>query len=95
MDHYDQVKNAAGDKEVRISETGWPSEGDNFEAAEASIENENKYMQGMLCRTQQRGIKMLYFSAIDEDYRPGVEGHFGILDSSRNLKQGLELKAAC
>ncbi|KAI9494087.1 glycoside hydrolase superfamily [Zychaea mexicana] len=95
IDHYNQVKGMAGDKEVRISETGWPSEGDNFGAAEPSIENQNKYMQQVLCKTQQNNIDMLYFSLIEEPYRPGVEGHFGILDKDRNLKQGLDPKPAC
>lgn len=34
------------------------------------------------------GIDMIWFSAFDEDYKPaGVEGHFGLLDSNRQLKK--------
>ena len=29
---------------------------------------------------------MIWFSAIDEEYKQGVERHFGLLDSNRQLK---------
>lgn len=35
---------------------------------------------------RSQGIDMIWFSAIDEPYKSGVEGHFGLLDSNRQLK---------
>lgn len=46
-----------------------------------------RFLLQTLCRTKQQGIEMIWFSAIDEGYKPGVEGHFGVLDSNRQLKK--------
>lgn len=45
-------------------------------------------MMKTLCKTKELGIDLLWFSAIDEPYKPGVESHFGLLDSNRLLKPG-------
>ncbi|KAI8146112.1 glycoside hydrolase superfamily [Fennellomyces sp. T-0311] len=95
MEHYDSIKALVGGKDVKIAETGWPSAGSNFGAAVPSIENQNKYMQQVLCKTKQKGVDMLYFSAIEEAQRGDVEGSFGILDKDGKVKQGLDPKPAC
>ncbi|KAI9266645.1 glycoside hydrolase superfamily [Phascolomyces articulosus] len=87
MAHYDETVNRVGSKVVKISESGWPSQGEPVGAAVASPENQNRYLREVLCRTRQRGIDMLWFSAIDEPYKQDVEGHFGIFDTfTRSLK---------
>lgn len=38
--------------------------------------------------TKSNGIDMIWFSAFDEEYKAaGVEGHFGLMDSHRQLKK--------
>nr|4WTR_A Chain A, beta-1,3-glucanosyltransferase [Rhizomucor miehei CAU432]4WTS_A Chain A, beta-1,3-glucanosyltransferase [Rhizomucor miehei CAU432] len=95
MSHYDQVVGASLGKPVKISATGWPSAGGNFQSSVASVENENKYLHDVLCRVKQRNIDLLYFSAFDEPYRGGVEAHFGVLGSDRNTKPGITIEAGC
>ncbi|KAG2221123.1 hypothetical protein INT45_004432, partial [Circinella minor] len=98
MRHYDETINRVGGKVVRISETGWPSQGLAFGEAIASPENQNRYLREVLCRTRQRGVDMLWFSAIDEPYKKDVEGHFGIFEAdTRNLKSNhrIDQLSAC
>jgi len=89
MDHYDYVVSIAQGKPVYITETGWPTCGGNFEASVASPENQKKYLSDVLCETRRRGITLLWYSALDQPYRGGVEGHWGIMDSNGHLKSNL------
>ncbi|KAG1470348.1 hypothetical protein G6F56_002738 [Rhizopus delemar] len=89
MDHYQTVLTKAQGKPVRISETGWPSTGGNFGASIASAENQKTYLSDVLCQTRQNNIDMLWFSAIDEPYKAGVEQHWGIMNSDKTLKSSL------
>ncbi|KAI9263069.1 glycoside hydrolase superfamily [Sporodiniella umbellata] len=89
MDHYRTVVAKAQGKPVRISETGWPSAGGHFGASVASPENQKLYLAQVLCQTRQHTIDLLWFSAFDEPYKPGVEQHWGIMNSDRTLKTSL------
>ncbi|KAI9266774.1 glycoside hydrolase superfamily [Phascolomyces articulosus] len=93
--HYELVKGLAGGKSVMITETGWPSGGDNFGPAVPSIENQNKYIGQVLCWSRKNNVNLLYFSAFEEAYKPGVEGHFGVMDSNGNVKKGINLNPTC
>ncbi|KAG0164391.1 hypothetical protein DFQ28_010346 [Apophysomyces sp. BC1034] len=98
MEHYQSVISIAQGKPVIIGETGWPSEGANFGASVPSPANQHTYLQQVLCRVKQQNINMLWFSAMDEPYRAGVEGHWGLLDSTRQLKTNIPpsvLKTPC
>ncbi|CAO3628827.1 unnamed protein product [Mucor fragilis] len=85
-EHFLSVKGISKGKVVRISETGWPDQGDQFENSIPLPENQRNFLMKTLCMTRTLGIDMIWFSAIDELYKPGVEGHFGLLDSNRKLK---------
>ncbi|KAI8139207.1 glycoside hydrolase superfamily, partial [Fennellomyces sp. T-0311] len=94
MQHYYETVNLiGGNKVVKVSETGWPSDGQNFGAAVASPENQSRYLREILCRTRREGIDLLWFSAIDEPYKRDVEGFFGVLDwATRSLKPNHNLQ---
>jgi glucan 1,3-beta-glucosidase len=76
-------------KPVRISETGWPSDGPSFGASVASAANAKLYLSNVLCQTRQKGIDLLYFEAFDEPYKGGVESHWGIMFANKTLKVNL------
>lgn len=122
IEHFYEVVDRIGNrKTVRISETGWPSDGPAFGNAIASPENQKRYtpfkdkwssalpppaesrsklvcyryLQEALCRTKSQGIDMLWFSAIDEPYKQGVEGHFGLLKFGQGPVEDLSSEAAC
>ncbi|KAI7860020.1 glycoside hydrolase superfamily [Circinella umbellata] len=101
-DHYETTKAMAGNKRVMISETGWPSgasagevHGPSIDIAQATIENENTYLGEVLCWSRKNNVDVLYFSAFEEPYKPGVEGHFGIMDHDGNLKNGINVYPSC
>ncbi|KAI9313836.1 glycoside hydrolase superfamily [Dichotomocladium elegans] len=96
MDHYHYVKSIANGKDVKISETGWPSAGANFESAVPSIENENLYLRNVLCKAKQENVDIIYFSLKDEPYKgTEIERSFGILDANNKLKQGIDPTPSC
>ena len=74
---YYQAKQAAGDKKVIITETGWPSEGDPLGVAEPGYENALKYFINAQKWTKEEGIELFYFSAFDEGWKVGAEGSVG------------------
>ncbi|ORX48058.1 glycoside hydrolase [Hesseltinella vesiculosa] len=87
IDHYKLVSSNAKGKKVVVTETGWPSGGAAFGAAEASPDNSRQYLKGILCWAQKNDISLFYFSATDEPYKGGAEGKFGVLDANMNIKQ--------
>ncbi|KAG0756141.1 hypothetical protein G6F57_011274 [Rhizopus arrhizus] len=89
LDHYQDAISRAQGKPVRISETGWPSAGENFGASIASEENQKLYLSNVLCQAHKNNIDILWFSAFDEPYKSGVEQHWGIMNSDKTLKSSL------
>ncbi|KAI8075391.1 glycoside hydrolase superfamily [Gilbertella persicaria] len=89
LQHYETVVTKANGKPVRITETGWPSNGDNFGASIASPENQRLYLSNVLCQTRNKGIDLIWFSAFDEPYKAGVEAYWGLMNSEQNLKANL------
>jgi glucan 1,3-beta-glucosidase len=51
-----------------------------------------RYLRQVLCESRKRGVDMLYFSAVDEPYKPGVESSFGIMDANYKLKPPITMQ---
>ena len=88
---YDQIKAVAGDKEVIIAETGWPSSGDAHQAAMPSLQNEAEYFTNFVNWANAQNVGFYYFEMFDEPWKtePGLVGaHWGIWDSGMQLKPG-------
>lgn len=91
MSHmYNQVKSVAGDKDVIISETGWPSEGTSLGGAVPSKANAMRYFINSALWSEDEEIKIFYFSSFDESWKTGAEGdvgaYWGVWDKDRKLK---------
>ena len=63
---FGQATDAARGKKVIITETGWPSKGENFEGAVTSKENAIKYFISSQVWAVKENIEMSYFSSFDE-----------------------------
>ncbi|MGB1074962.1 MAG: glycosyl hydrolase family 17 protein [Flavobacteriales bacterium] len=74
---YYQAKQAAPNKKVIITETGWPSEGDALGASEPGYENALKYFINAQNWSQKEDVEMFYFSAFDEGWKVNAEGSVG------------------
>lgn len=87
---YQQAMQAANGKKVIITETGWPSQGKNFEGAEPSAENAMKYFINTQQWAQEEDIEIFYFASFDESWKVGPEGdvgaHWGLWDMHHQLK---------
>lgn len=89
-DMYNRAKRAAGDKEVIITETGWPSFGEKFHGAQPSHANAMKYFINTQNWSASEDIPVFYFTSFDEGWKTSQEGdvgaYWGIWDSKEQHK---------
>lgn len=89
-DMYHRAKKVADRKDVIISETGWPTAGESFGAAEPSYENAMHYFINAYQWAEQDDVKIIYFSSFDESWKTGDEGdvgaYWGLWDKYGELK---------
>lgn len=87
---HKQAQRAGKGKKVIITETGWPSQGENFKGAIPSEDNAIKYFIDSQNWSQNQNIDLFYFSSFDESWKTGAEGdvgaYWGLWDKLENLK---------
>ncbi|MFQ3325818.1 MAG: exo-beta-1,3-glucanase (GH17 family) [Salibacteraceae bacterium] len=91
MQHmFNRATEAARGKKVIITETGWPSKGENFKGAVPSEASAMKYFINTQIWAKNEDIDVFYFSSFDESWKVGAEGdvgaYWGIWDKNENLK---------
>jgi GPH family glycoside/pentoside/hexuronide:cation symporter len=91
LDHMYQItKDAANNKPVIVAETGWPSAGENTEAAIPSEENAIRYLINANQWAKAKNAELFYFSAFDETWKVQEEGpvggNWGIWNKNEQLK---------
>jgi GPH family glycoside/pentoside/hexuronide:cation symporter len=74
---YQLAQEAANGKKVIVAETGWPSAGQEVEAAQPSSENAMKYFINAQEWAKANGIDLFYFSSFDESWKVVHEGEVG------------------
>jgi len=84
-------------KEVIVSETGWPTGGNATENAIPSVPNAASYFTDVESWAQAGLRKTFYFEAFDEKYKATVaepqQGTFGIFDQNAAMKYGSDVFA--
>ena len=84
------TQNVANGKKIIITETGWPSIGNNVEAAHPSKINAMKYFVNVQEWCENNNIELFYFSSFDESWKVKHEGEvgagWGIWDKNEKLK---------
>jgi glucan 1,3-beta-glucosidase len=87
---YYQAKAAGNGKEVIITETGWPSMGENLKGAVPSEKSARDYFINTQLWSANDSIPTFYFSSFDESWKVGAEGtvgaYWGIWDKHERLK---------
>lgn len=87
---YYQAKAAGKGKEVIITETGWPSQGENLRGAVPSEKSARDYFINTQLWSSNENIPVFYFSSFDESWKVGAEGivgaYWGIWDKNEKLK---------
>ena len=74
---YQLAKEAANGKQVIISETGWPSDGQHVESAQPGMENATKYFINAQQWAKSNDIDLFFFSSFDESWKVYHEGEVG------------------
>lgn len=87
---YAKAMHAGGGKEVIITETGWPSQGEGLRGAIPSMHAARDYFINTQIWSEQDEIPVFYFSSFDESWKVGAEGtvgaYWGIWDKHEKLK---------
>jgi exo-beta-1,3-glucanase (GH17 family) len=78
-----------------IAETGWPTDSKdagnkNNGQADASVANLQIFIDSFVCQANAAGVGYFFFEFSDEEWKDikygGVEGHWGIFNQDRTLK---------
>ncbi|MCX6209142.1 MAG: glycosyl hydrolase family 17 protein [Bacteroidetes bacterium] len=87
---YQQAKDASGGKQVIITETGWPSQGENVKSAYPGHNSARDYFINTQIWSANDNIPVFYFASFDESWKVGAEGtvgaYWGIWDKNEVLK---------
>lgn len=87
---YQQAKDASGGKQVIITETGWPSQGENVKSAYPGHNSARDYFINTQIWSANDNIPVFYFASFDESWKVGAEGtvgaYWGIWDKIEVLK---------
>ena len=92
---YQLLKEAYPDKEIVISETGWPTDGAQIGEAVPSVENAVYYLTNLQAWADSAGVNLLFaFEAFNEPWKVANEGevgaNWGIWTSDLELKQEMQ-----
>ncbi len=86
----EMTQQVAKGRKVIVTETGWPSIGENVEAAQPSSANAMKYFVAVQEWAKNNHTELFYFSSFDESWKTKQEGKvgagWGIWDKNENLK---------
>jgi exo-beta-1,3-glucanase (GH17 family)/cellulose synthase/poly-beta-1,6-N-acetylglucosamine synthase-like glycosyltransferase len=87
---YRELREAYPDKEVVISEVGWPSHGRTRKEAVASPANQARFLRRFLAAAEREGITYYLMEAFDQPWKRQIEGdvgaHWGVYDTEREPK---------
>ena len=89
-----QLQNASLGRPVWVSETGWPSCGQQIGQAVPSPENAAYYFHNFMSWARTNEVNAFYFETFDEAWKANYEGElggcWGIWDSQGVLKPGMQ-----
>lgn len=74
---YETAVAAAKGKQVIITETGWPSQGEVLGGAVPSSDNAMAYFVSTYEWAEEEGVDIIYFTSFDEDWKVSKEGDCG------------------
>jgi exo-beta-1,3-glucanase (GH17 family) len=90
---HKRMTNVARAKLVVVSETGWPSAGQQVGEAAPSPQNASFYFLNFLSWAHSNHVPYFYFEAFDESWKTNSEGplgaHWGVWDKNGKRKPGM------
>jgi exo-beta-1,3-glucanase (GH17 family) len=89
---YQEISNFYKDKQVIITEAGWPTASSRgIDSKLATLENQKKYLEEMRKWSEDQKIIIFFFEAFDEPWKGSndqnePEKHWGLYDVNRKVK---------
>ncbi|MGB5671505.1 MAG: glycosyltransferase [Sedimenticolaceae bacterium] len=87
---YNELRQTYPDKEIVISEIGWPSNGRTRQGAVASRSNQAKFLRRFLAVAEREQMTYYVMEAFDQPWKREIEGdvgsHWGVFDAEREPK---------
>jgi exo-beta-1,3-glucanase (GH17 family)/cellulose synthase/poly-beta-1,6-N-acetylglucosamine synthase-like glycosyltransferase len=84
---YNELRKAYPDKQIIITEVGWPSNGRTRNQAVASQENQAKFLRRFLATAEKNGYTYYIMEAFDQVWKKSAEGqagaHWGVYNDKR------------
>lgn len=94
FDRYHDVQKAYPNKPIVITEVGWPSDGQAFKHATASISNQARFLREFLNRADKEKITYYIVEAFDQPWKMSLEGsagaYWGIFNADRQAKYPMD-----
>lgn len=90
LQRYHQLKKTYPDKPIVITEVGWPSDGQPFKAATASLANQAQFLREFLNKAAAEKITYYVVEAFDQPWKQSIEGsagaYWGVFNADRQAK---------
>lgn len=90
LTRFEEVKQRFPGKHVVIGEIGWPSQGDRFDTATASVEGQAIFIRDFLSRSKGQHWDYFLMEGIDQPWKRATEGrvgsYWGVMNSNREMK---------
>ncbi|MDO9423155.1 MAG: glycosyltransferase [Methylobacter sp.] len=94
FDRYHAVQQAYPNKPIVITEVGWPSDGQPFKHATASVSNQAKFLRDFLNRADVEKVTYYIVEAFDQPWKMSLEGsagaYWGIFNADRQPKYPMD-----
>ena len=90
-ERFGEVKRAFSGKPIVVAETGWPSAGEQRQAAIPSAEGQAMYVRAFLARAARESYDFYIIEAFDQpskaaSFESSVGPHWGVFDAARRPK---------
>ena len=94
FDRYHALQKAYPNKPIVITEVGWPSDGQPFKHATASVSNQARFLREFLNRADVEKVTYYIVEAFDQPWKMSLEGsagaYWGIFNADRQPKYPMD-----
>ena len=94
FERYHEVQKAYPNKPIVITEVGWPSDGQPFKHATASVSNQAKFLREFMIRADAEKVTYYIVEAFDQPWKKSSEGsagaYWGIFNADRQPKYPMD-----
>lgn len=94
FDRYHDVQKKYPNKPIVITEVGWPSDGQPFKHATASVSNQARFLREFLNRADAEKVTYYIVEAFDQPWKVSIEGsagaYWGIFNADRQPKYPMD-----